>query len=81
MSRRPLDPLAAVARMPLALRRRALVELCDRGLLTCTHGRPGDHDATYALGWEPLDHPDRYSDDVRRRHTENMQRLRTEGRA
>lgn len=78
---RHADPLAAVARMPLAQRRRALIELCGHGLITCTRGSPGDTDATYALGWKPLDDADRYTEDVRRRHAENMLRLRTEGRA
>ncbi len=75
------DPMVALAQMPFALRRRALIELCTKGLLTCTAGKPGDEDATYAIAWLPLDHPDRYPDDVRRRHAENMLRLRTEGRA
>ncbi|WP_206609473.1 hypothetical protein, partial [Thiohalobacter thiocyanaticus] len=39
----------------------ALVELCDRGLLTCTRGRPGEAGATYAVAWLPLDDPESYS--------------------
>lgn len=61
--------------------RRSMRELCDQGLLTCTRGRPGDDDATYALAWLPLDQPESFPEDVRRRHAENMLRLRTEGRA
>jgi hypothetical protein len=55
--------------------------LCERGLLTCTRGRPGDDDATYALGWLPLDDADTYPEEIRHRHSKNMLRLRTEGRA
>ena len=71
----PPPILTAVARMPFAQRRRALIELCARGLLTCTRGRPGDEDATYALGWVPLDAPERYPAEIQRRHEENMRRL------
>ena len=55
--------------------RAALIELCDSGLLTCTRGQPGEDGATYAVAWEPLDHPDQFPADVRRRHEENMRRL------
>ncbi len=52
----------------------ATVELCERGFLTCTRGRPGDDDATYALAWLPLDNPESLSFEVRRTHAENMRR-------
>lgn len=55
--------------------RAAMTELCDRGLITCTHGRPGDDDATYALAWMPLDNPERFPAHVRERHARNMQVL------
>lgn len=58
--------------------RAALVELCDRGLLTCTRGEPGLTDATYAVAWLPLDQPENYSQAVRDRHAENMRRLKAE---
>lgn len=62
--------------------RAALVELCERGLITCTRGRPGEPDATYALAWLPLDDAERYPFDIRERHAANMLRLqRSEGRA
>jgi hypothetical protein len=48
--------------------------LCDRGFLTCTRGTPGGAGATYALGWEPLDDPDEYPQEVRERHTRNLLR-------
>jgi hypothetical protein len=53
----------------------ALVELCERGLLTCTRGEPGSNGATYALAWLPLDNPEDYSQAARDQHAENMQRL------
>jgi hypothetical protein len=53
----------------------ATVELCERGLFTCTRDRPGDADATYALAWLPLDHPEQFSFEVRRRHALNMKRF------
>jgi hypothetical protein len=53
----------------------ALVELCERGLLTCTRGEPGSNGATYALTWLPLDNPEDYSQAVRDQHAENMRRL------
>lgn len=59
-------------------KRAALVELCERGLITCTRGNPGDDDATYALAWMPLDNPEEYSADVRARHSANMASLRGE---
>lgn len=55
--------------------RMALVDLCARGLLTCTRGEPGDDDASYAVAWLPLDEPDKYSREVRDRHHENMRRF------
>lgn len=69
------------SRMTRTQFRRAMAELCERGLVTCTHGRPGDDDATYALTWLPLADPESFPEHVRRRHAENMLRLRTEGRA
>jgi hypothetical protein len=60
--------------------RARMAELCERGLLTCTRGRPGDDDATYALGWLPLDGGNQFPPEVRERHRANMLRLqRTEG--
>lgn len=53
----------------------ALVELCERGLLTCTRGEPGSNGATYALTWLPLNNPEDYSQAVRDQHAENMRRL------
>lgn len=55
--------------------REAVRDLCERGLLTCTRGEPGDDGATYALGWLPLDEPERYPVSVRERHAGNMRRL------
>jgi hypothetical protein len=56
----------------------AVIELCERGLLTCTRGRPGDDGAAYALAWLPLDNPDDYPADVRRQHAENLRKFTTE---
>ena len=56
----------------------AAIELCELGLLTCTHGKPGDDDATYALAWLPLDQPECYSQTVRDRHAENLRRFGNE---
>ena len=53
----------------------ALAELCAAGLLTCTHGKPGEPGATYALAWLPLDNAKQYSRAVREQHAENMRRL------
>lgn len=53
----------------------ALVELCERGFLTCTRGEPGTDGATYALTWLPLDNPEEYPEAVRDRHAENMRRF------
>lgn len=53
----------------------AAVELCARGLITCTHGSPGDPDATYAFAWLPLDDEQRYAPDVRALHCRNMAAL------
>jgi len=50
-------------------------ECCERGLITCTRGEPGDDGATYALAWLPLDNPERFPPDVRERHAANMARL------
>jgi hypothetical protein len=55
--------------------RAAMTELCDRGLITCTGGEPGDDDATYALAWMPLDNPERYPPNIRELHSRNMQAL------
>jgi hypothetical protein len=52
--------------------RAALVELCERGLLTCTRGEPGMEGATYAIAWLPLDDPEQFSDEVREKHAANM---------
>jgi hypothetical protein len=73
--------LAAVESMTEVEFREAMADLCDRGLLTCTRGHPGDDHATYALGWLPLDDADGYPEEIRRRHAENMSRLRTEDHA
>lgn len=56
--------------------RAGLAELCRRGLLTCTRGRPGEIGATYALAWLPLDEADRHPTEVRQRHAANMRALR-----
>jgi len=53
----------------------ALIDLCECGLITCTTGTPGSPDATYALGWIPLDQADHFPKDVRERHAENMRRV------
>lgn len=50
----------------------AVTELCERGLITCTRGRPGDADARYAVAWLPLDHPERFPQSVRDKHAANM---------
>ena len=55
--------------------RRAAVELCASGILTCTRGNPGDLGATYALAWQPLAESDQYPPEVRDRHAANMARL------
>jgi hypothetical protein len=57
------------------LDRRTLIDLCNRGLLTCTRGKPGDSTATYALGWIPLDRPDDFPPEVRDRHARNMKQF------
>ena len=57
------------------------VDLCARGLLTCTHGHPGEPGATYALAWLPLDESEKYSPAVRRRHARNMRRFARKGDA
>lgn len=58
--------------------RAAVVELCERGLLTCTRGQPGDDDAAYAVAWLPLDKPERFPEEIRRRHAENMRKFGSE---
>lgn len=55
--------------------RAALAELCERGLVTCTRGVPGERGSRYALAWVPLDNPEQYPESVRRRHAQNMSRL------
>ena len=59
--------------------RAALIELCERGLLTCTRGNPGDDGATYAVAWYPLDHPEDYPLSVQELHAENMRRFENSG--
>lgn len=59
--------------------RKAARDLCERGLITCTRGNPGDDDAQYALAWLPLDHPEQFSADVRKRHAANMAKFRDGG--
>ena len=51
---------------------RAMHELCDGGLLTCTRGKVGDDDATYALAAFPLNDPDRFPADIQELHLRNM---------
>lgn len=58
--------------------RAAAVDLCERGLLTCTRGQPGEEKATYAVAWAPLDCPESFPLEVRHRHEENMRRFREE---
>lgn len=79
--RSPPIPLPDPRALSPAQFRQAMQTLCDRGLLTCTRGRPGDDNATYALAWLPLDDGDSYPAEVREHHHRNMLRLRTEGRA
>jgi hypothetical protein len=62
-------------RMPDDELRAAAVELCARGLLTCTKGRPGEPAAEYALAWLPLDEPESYPEVIRERHAANMRRF------
>lgn len=50
----------------------SLAELCERGLLTCTSGEPGEPGSTYAVAWLPLDNPEQYPEEVRERHDRNM---------
>ena len=71
-NRDPLTDLPPLANSEL---RESLRELCRRGLLTCTRGRPGDANATYALAWLPLDGPEQYPLKVRERHARNMRIL------
>lgn len=55
--------------------RTAMIELCESGLLTCTRGRPGDDDATYAFSWLPLDNPEQFPEEVRERYAANMRAI------
>jgi hypothetical protein len=55
--------------------RLAAMELCSRGLLTCTSGRPGDKDATYALAWRSLDKSEQFATEIRAQHEENMRQI------
>lgn len=55
----------------------ATKEACDAGFLTCTSGEIGADDATYALGWLPLNHPETFSEEVRQRHDENLAKWAT----
>ena len=73
--------LAVLHRMTKSEFKAGMAELCERGLLTCTHGRPGDDDATYALGWLPLADPAQFPAGIRERHAANMLKLRTGGHA
>ena len=66
---------AALGSMTETEFRSAVTELCDRGLVTCTCGTPGDDDATYALAWWPLDDPERYPASVRELHSRNQRAL------
>ena len=67
-----LDPLGSMTETEF---RSAIAELCERGLVTCTSGTPGDDDATYARAWRPLDDPENYPASVRELHTRNMRVL------
>ena len=53
----------------------SIVDLCKRGLLSCTRGKLGEPNTTYALGWLPLDRPETFTETVQLRHKENMRRL------
>jgi len=55
--------------------RTAAIQLCKKGLLTCTHGQPGDDDATYAVAWLPLDNPEQYAAEIQERHRRNMEKF------
>ena len=75
------DVMAALGPMTETEFRAAIVELCDGGFVTCTSGRPGDDDATYALGWLPLDNAKAYPREIRERHYLNMLRWSGKGTA
>jgi hypothetical protein len=53
----------------------SMTELCEKGMLTCTRGNPGEDGAQYALAWMPLDHPENFSAEVREQHAANMLRI------
>lgn len=72
VSRSMLDALGSMTEAEFRI---AIAELCDRGLVTCTSGTPGDDDATYALAWLPLDDPEKYPSHVRELHSCNMRAL------
>ena len=64
-----------LASMSDAELREGAVELCERGLLTCTNGKPGEDGATYAVAWLPLNNPEQYKKEVRERHNQNMKKF------
>lgn len=68
-------PRTAGGHIPAEIGRASLVELCERGLLTCTSGNPGEASATYAVAWLPLDVPERYPSEVCKRHARNMEKF------
>jgi len=53
------------------------IELCDQGLLTCTHGQPGSTGASYALAWLPMENAELHSAEVQRQHAANMRRFKS----
>ncbi len=67
--------LRRFCQLPERQLRTAAVQLCNKGLLTCTHGQPGDDDATYAVAWLPLDNPEQFSEEIQERHRRNMKRF------
>jgi transcription initiation factor IIE alpha subunit len=70
-----------LAGIPRREQRQAMARLCEQGFITCTRGRAGDRNASYALAWLPLDEPRKYSDEVLERHGQNMRRLKAKGRS
>jgi hypothetical protein len=48
--------------------------LCRWGLVTCLEGIPGEPGARYRAASDPLQDPERYTPEVRRRHAENQAR-------
>jgi hypothetical protein len=56
-------------------------EACDAGFLTLTSGDINDDNATFALGWMPLDNPETFPMEVRERHAANMRKLGFSGAA